>query len=223
MYLAEEGYGLIQDCSAFIRANTKLSQVPLVPCIKLYLAEEGTELWQKTEDEMERGIGPPPFWAFAWAGGQALARYIIDHPEPVRGKKVLDLAAGSGLVAIAAALAGARRVEANDLDCFAVAATVLNAIENAVIIETRLGDLGASDEAWDLILAGDVFYQPDMAARMTGWLEDRARSGSLVLIGDPGRAYLPREKLRSLASYDVPVPLALEDTTMKRTDVWRFA
>jgi predicted nicotinamide N-methyase len=132
------------------------------------------------------------------------------------------LAAGSGLVAIAAALAGASQVEANDLDCFAEAAIELNAIENAVIVKTRLGDLVGSDEPWDLILAGDVSYQPDMAARITGWLEDRAKTGTLVLIGDPGRVYLPREKLRSLASYDVPVPLALEDATMKRTDVWSF-
>lgn len=213
---------MINDCSAFIRANTRLSPVPLAPRIKLYLAEEGTELWRKTEDEMERGLGPPPFWAFAWAGGQALARYICDHPELVRGKRVLDLAAGSGLVAIAAARAGASEVEANDLDCFAGAAIALNAIENAVIIKTRLCDLVGSEEPWDLILAGDVSYQPDMAARITIWLEDRARSGTPVLIGDPGRAYLPREKLRSLASYDVPVPLALEDATMKRTDVWSF-
>lgn len=213
---------MLKDCRAFIRANTKLSQVPLVPCIKLYLADEGTELWQKIEAEMEQGLGPPPFWAFAWAGGQALAHYISDHPELVAGKKILDLAAGSGLVAIAAALAGASHVEANDVDCFAEAAIALNAIENAVIIKTRLGDLVGSDEPWDVILAGDVSYQNDMAARMTGWLEARAKAGTRVLIGDPGRAFLPREKLRALASYDVPVPPALEAVTMKRTDVWSF-
>jgi predicted nicotinamide N-methyase len=222
VFFVEVGPGLIEDYSAFICANTRISPVPLVSCIRLYLANEGTELWQKIEDEMERGLGPPPLWAFAWPGGQALARYITDHPELVRGKKVLDFAAGSGLVAVAAALAGANRVEANDLDCFAGAAIGLNAIENAVIIKTRIDDLVGSDEPWDLILAGDVCYQPDIAARITGWLEARAKTGTRVLIGDPGRPYLPREKLRSLAFYEVPVPLALEGATTKQTDVWCF-
>ncbi|MHB8885264.1 MAG: class I SAM-dependent methyltransferase [Methylovirgula sp.] len=213
---------MTKDHDAFIRANTKLTQVPLVSSIKLYLAEEAMDLWQRTEDEMERGYGPPPFWAFAWAGGQALARYVTDYPELVRGKRVLDFAAGSGLVGIAAALAGASRVEANDVDCFAGAAIALNARENAVNVQTRIGDLVGSDEPWDVILAGDVAYQQDMATPVSRWLEARAKSGTLVLIGDPGRAYLPREKLRSRASYDVPVSLMLEDATMKRTDVWSF-
>jgi predicted nicotinamide N-methyase len=214
--------GVIEDCRDFIRANTKLLPVPLVSTIKLYLAEEETELWQKIEDEMEHGFGPPPFWAFAWAGGQALARYISDHPELVAGKKVLDVGSGSGVAAIAAALAGAGSVEANDLDCFAEAAIALNAVENHVVVETRLGNLVGSIEAWDVILAGDVSYHQDIAVPMINWLEARAKAGTLVLIGDPGRGFLPREKLRSLASYDVPVPRTLEDVSIKRTDVWCF-
>jgi predicted nicotinamide N-methyase len=213
---------VIEDCRTFIRANTRLLQVPLVPSIKLYLAEEETDLWQKIEDEMELGLGPPPFWAFAWAGGQALARYITDHPQLVAGKKVLDVGSGSGVAAIAAALAGASQVEANDLDCFAEAAIALNAAENHVTIKTRLGNLVGSDEAWGVILAGDVSYHQDIAVPMIDWLEARAKAGTLVLIGDPGRGFLPRQKLRSLASYDVPVPKTLEDVTLKRTDVWSF-
>jgi predicted nicotinamide N-methyase len=213
---------LIEDRSTFIRANTRLIPVPLVPHIKLYLADEATALWQKTEDEMERGFGPPPFWAFAWAGGQALARYITDNPELVSGKKVLDFAAGSGLVGIASALAGASQVEANDIDCLAETAIALNAWENRASLKMRPGDLIGSHEPWDVVLAGDVAYQRDMADPVMSWLEDLAKRGTLVLIGDPGRAYLPREKLRSLASYDVPVPLALEDAAVKRTDVWSF-
>jgi predicted nicotinamide N-methyase len=213
---------LIEECSAFIRANTRLSEVPLVPSIKLYLAEEATDLWQKIEDEMEQGLGPPPFWAFAWAGGQALARYVCDHPETVSGKCVLDVGSGSGVAAIAAALAGANHVDANDLDRFAEAAIGLNAMENRVAVTARLGNLVGSSEAWDVILAGDVAYHQDQANPMMDWLEMRAKTGTLVLIGDPVRGFLPREKLVSLATYDVPVPRALEDVTVKRTDIWRF-
>ena len=213
---------MIDDCDAYIRAHTRLTQVSLVVRIKLHLAGEGTPLWQEIEAEMERGLGPPPFWAFAWAGGQALAQYIGAHPELVAGKKILDFAAGCGLAGIAAALAGASEVDASDLDRFAEAAILLNATENAVIIKTRLSDLVGSDEPWDVILAGDFAYQGDMAPRMTDWLEARAKSGTLVLIGDPGRAHLRRGNLRSLASYDVVVPLMLEGARMKRTDVLGF-
>jgi len=213
---------LIDDLTAFIRINTRLSPVPLVPQIRIYGADEATALWQKTEDELERGYGPPPFWAFAWAGGQALARYILDHPELVQDKYVLDFASGSGLVAIAAAIAGAREVEANDIDPFAGEAVRLNSIENGVAVKTRIVNLIGSIEPWDIIFAGDISYERDTAAGVSNWLEARAKAGTLVLIGDPGRAYLPREKLRSLASYDVPVTLALEDVAIKRTDVWCF-
>jgi predicted nicotinamide N-methyase len=213
---------LIEDCRGFIRAHTRLSEVSPVSCIRLYLAGEGSRFWQEIEAEMEEGLGAPPFWAFAWAGGQALARYIGENPAQVAGKKVLDFAAGCGLAGIAAALAGASDVEASDLDRFAEAAIILNAEENDVIVKTRFLDLIGSDESWDVILAGDIAYQGDMAARVTSWLEARAKSGTLVLVGDPGRAHLPRGKLRSLASYDISVPLILEGVLMKPTDVWRF-
>ena len=207
----------------FIRGHTRLLPVPHAPEIKLYLADEATALWMKTEEELgEMGL-PPPFWAFAWAGGQALARYILDHPELVRGRRVLDVATGSGLVAIAAAMAGAARVEASEIDDFALAAIGLNAAENGVTIEVRAGDLVGADEGWDVVLAGDVSYERDMAARMTDWLEGLSRRGALALIGDPGRSYLARDRLSAVAEYRIAVSRDLEDAEIKRTQVWRFA
>ena len=212
----------ILDRAAFIRAQTRLLPVPHAPEISLHLAHEATELWQKTEDELgEIGL-PPPFWAFAWAGGQALARYLLDHPALVVGKSVLDFASGSGLVAIAAAKAGALRVEACDIDAFAVAAMAVNAQANGVMVESRLENLIGCDEGWEVVLAGDVSYERDMAEAVTDWLEHLARRGALVLIGDPGRAYLAREKLESLAEYRIPVTRALEDCEIKKSEVWRF-
>jgi predicted nicotinamide N-methyase len=213
----------ILDRAAFIRAQTRLLPVPHAPEIVLHLADEATELWQKTEDELgEIGL-PPPFWAFAWAGGQALARYLLDHPELVAGKSVLDFASGSGLVAIAAAKAGASRVETCDIDAFSLAAMELNAEANGVTVTPRLENLIGCDEGWQVVLAGDVSYERDMAEAVTGWLEILARRGALVLIGDPGRAYLAREKLESLAEYCIPVTRALEDCEIKKSQVWRFA
>ena len=207
----------------FIRGHTRLLPVPHAPEIKLYLADEATALWMKTEEELgEMGL-PPPFWAFAWAGGQALARYILDHPELVRGRRVLDVATGSGLVAIAAAMAGAARVEASEIDDFALAAIGLNAAENGVTIEVRAGDLVGADEGWDVVLAGDISYERDMAARMTDWLEGLSRRGALALIGDPGRSYLARDRLSAVAEYRIAVSRDLEDAEIKRTQVWRFA
>jgi predicted nicotinamide N-methyase len=207
----------------FIRGHTRLLPVPHAPEIKLYLADEATALWMKTEEELgEMGL-PPPFWAFAWAGGQALARYILDHPELVRGRRVLDVATGSGLVAIAAAMAGAARVEASEIDDFALAAIGLNAAENGVTIEARAGDLVGADEGWDVVLAGDVSYERDMAARMTDWLEGLSRRGALALIGDPGRSYLARDRLSAVAEYRIAVSRDLEDAEIKRTQVWRFS
>ena len=213
---------LTADLAAFIRAHTRLLPVPYAPEIRLQLADEATELWQKTEEELAEIGLPPPFWAFAWAGGQALARYILDHPGEVAGKFVLDFASGSGLVAIAAAKAGARQVEASDIDRFALVAIGLNAESNAVKIEPRVGDLVGCDGGWDVVLAGDVSYERDMAERITNWLEGLAQRGAHVLIGDPGRTYLARDRLESIADYQVPVTRELEDLEIKRSQVWRF-
>ncbi|ACL60199.1 class I SAM-dependent methyltransferase [Methylobacterium nodulans] len=209
---------------AFIQANTRLRPVPHAPEIRLHVADEATELWSRTEEELgEIGL-PPPFWAFAWAGGQGLARFVLDHPETVAGARVLDFASGSGLVAIAAALRGAARVEASDLDSFALAAIGLNAAENGVgdRIRPLAGDLIGRDDGWDCVLAADIFYERDLAARVGDWLSRLQARGAQVLIGDPGRAYLPKERLESLAAYTVPVTRALEDAEIKRTGVWRF-
>jgi predicted nicotinamide N-methyase len=211
-----------RDKADFIRTHTRLLAVPHAPEIRLYLAEEATALWEKTEEELgELGL-PPPFWAFAWAGGQALARYILDHPELARGKRVLDFASGSGLVAIAAARAGAGEVEANEIDEFALAAIALNAAANRVAIRPRAGDIIGEDDGWNLVLAGDVSYEHDMAAGVTDWLAALAGRGARVLIGDPGRTYLARDRLDSIAEYAIPVTRALEDMEIKRTQVWAF-
>jgi predicted nicotinamide N-methyase len=212
----------IADPAAFISAHTRLLSVPHAPEIRLHLADEATALWQKTEDELGQIGLPPPFWAFAWAGGQALARYLLDHPALVAGKRVLDFASGSGLVAVAAAKAGATSVAACDIDSFAVAATRLNTAENGVSIDARCADVVDTDEGWDAIVAGDICYERDMAARAVAWLERLHDRGALVLIGDPGRSYLPRETLEPLATYQVPVTRTLEDAEIKTTHVWRF-
>jgi predicted nicotinamide N-methyase len=213
---------VIADAAAFIRAHTRLLPVPHAPEITLHLADEATELWQKTEEGLgEIGL-PPPFWAFAWAGGQALARYLLDHPALIAGKRVLDFAAGSGLVAIAAAKAGAASVEARDIDAFAVAAMQLNAAANGVAIDARCEDVVGADEGWDAIFAGDICYERDMAARTVAWLASLHARGAIVLIGDPGRSYLPRQTLEPIATYEVPVTRTLEDAEIKTTPVWRF-
>jgi predicted nicotinamide N-methyase len=196
--------------------------VPYAPEISLFLADEATELWLKTEEELgELGL-PPPFWAFAWAGGQALARYVLDRPRFVAGRRVLDCAAGSGLVAIAAAKAGAATVEACDIDPFAAEAIRLNAAANGVAIEVRFGDLIGRDEGWETVLVGDVWYERETAERVTEWLAGLHGRGALVLIGDPGRSYLPKDRLEVLATYEVPVTRDLEDAEIKRSSVWRF-
>lgn len=213
---------MIADPLAFIRAETRLLPVPHTPELSLHVADEATELWQKTEEELgEIGL-PPPFWAFAWAGGQALARYILDNPETVRGRRVLDFASGSGLVAIAAMKAGAAEVTACDIDSFAVAAIGLNAEANGVTVTPVQADLVGLDEGWETVLAGDICYERDLAARVTDWLSSLSRKGATVLIGDPGRSYLPKEKLERLSLYQVPVTRTLEDADIKQTSVWRF-
>lgn len=206
----------------FIRQNTSLLPVPLVTEIALHVASEAIDLWQKTEAELEAIGLPPPFWAFAWAGGQALARYILDHPGFVAGKRVLDFASGSGLVAIAAMKAGARAVEAVDIDDFAIAAIQLNAAANGIVVKGEKRDVIGWDEGWDVILAGDVCYEQGMAARVIDWLAGLQARGADVLIGDPGRSYLPKARLVEIASYDVPVVGALEHNEIKKTGVWRL-
>jgi predicted nicotinamide N-methyase len=212
----------VPSSSAFVRAHTRLSPVPLVPSILLHQADEPIALWEHTETAAA-GAQPPPFWAFAWAGGQALARYVLEHPDLVAGRRVLDLATGSGLVAVAAALAGAAAVTANDIDPYALAAARANAEANAVEVAVAGGDLlGGPSDGWDVILAGDVCYSREMTGRVLPFLSAAAGRGATVLLGDPGRAYLPAG-LTEVAAYDVPVTEALESTTVRRTTVWRVA
>jgi len=207
---------------AFIRGNTEVLSPPHVPEVKLRLATEAHDLWLKTEEELEAIGLPPPFWAFAWAGGQGLARYILDHPETVAGKLVVDFASGSGLVAIAATLAGAKAVTAVDIDPWAETAVRLNAAENGVAVDFSGADLIGAAVAADVLLAGDVFYDKVFADRLVPWFGRLAAEGKTVLVGDPGRAYCPKERLELCASYEVPVTRALEDSEVKRTIVWRF-
>ena len=210
------------DPKTFILANTSLMAPPHVPEIRLHLAGEVHDLWLKTETELEEIGLPPPFWAFAWAGGQGLARYILDHPELVRGKTVLDFASGSGLVAIAAVLAGAKVVTAADIDPWAGAAIALNAAANGVDLAFAGDDLIGTAVSADVILAGDVFYDRDFAEALVPWLSSLAGGGKTVLVGDPGRSYLPRSRLRECHSYAVPVTRVLEDSDVKKTTVWEF-
>ena len=212
---------------AFIAANTTLLAPPLVPELRLYLAEESLPIWRKTEEELGREGLPPPFWAFAWAGGQALARYILDHPQTVRGKRVVDLAAGSGIDAIAAMKAGAVSALATDLDAFAVAAIAANAAANGVTVSATADDLlvgggtGPVPVA-DVLIVGDIFYERSLAEHALRFLDRCRAAGQDVLIGDPGRSYCPRERLVAVAEYAVPVSRELEDSEIKRTMVWRL-
>jgi predicted nicotinamide N-methyase len=206
----------------FIRANTALMSPPHVPEIRLHLADEAHDLWQKTEEELAEIGLPPPFWAFAWAGGQGLARYVLDNPETVRGKHVLDFASGSGLVGIAAAKAGASRITASDIDPFCETAIRLNAAANDATLDFIGEDCVGTDRGWDVILAGDVFYEKPFADRLIPWFEALRNRGAQILIGDPGRSYLPKQGISALATYEVPVTRALEDAEVKRTTVWRI-
>jgi predicted nicotinamide N-methyase len=211
----------ISDAALFILANTRLLPVPHAPEIRLHLADEVTPLWRKTEEELGAIGLPPPFWAFAWAGGQALARYLLDHPETVSGRRVFDFASGSGLVAIAAAKAGATSVRAADIDRFAIAAIRLNAKANGVAVDSVAGDvLGRTDIGAEIVTAGDIFYDRDIASGVIAWLEALRERGALVLIGDPGRSYLPKDRLHQIATYEVPVSRELEDLEIKRSSVW---
>ncbi len=209
------------DPAVFVRRNTAIVAPPMVPEIRLHLATEVTPIWQATEESLARSALPPPFWAFAWAGGQALARYLLDHPAEVAGRFVLDFGSGSGLVAIAAAKAGARFVLAAEIDHFAAAAIAVNAALNHVAIAVATVDvIDAADGRWQLVTAGDVCYEREMADRVVPWLRRLAGHGCLVLLGDPGRAYLPQAGLRERARYTVPTSLDLEDRESRDGIVW---
>ena len=203
----------------FVHDNTHLIAPPLVPEIKLHLASEVLPLWHKTEEELVRIGVPPPYWAFAWPGGQALARYILDHPDLVAGKRVLDFGAGSGLVALAAAKAGARHVIAADIDPFAVAAISRNAKANALTVEAVDKDMIGSRERFDLILIGDMCYERPLAERLMAWLKETQAD---ILLGDPGRTYFPKTGLTRLAIYSVPTTRELEDRDIRETGIWRL-
>lgn len=206
----------------FIRANTAIHSPPHIPEIRLHLADEAHALWQKTEAELNAIGLPPPFWAFAWAGGQGLARHVLDHPDIVAGRIVIDFASGSGLVAIAAALAGATSVTAVDTDPFCADAVRLNAALNDVGIVFDGNDRVGGAVTADVLLAGDVFFDRELAERLTPWFDALSRSGVTVLVGDPGRAYLPRDRLDCLGTYAVPVTRALEDAEIKQVSVWQW-
>jgi predicted nicotinamide N-methyase len=206
----------------FVLANTRLMAPPLTPEIRLRLADEAVPIWRKTEEELGAMGLPPPFWAFAWAGGQALARYALDHPGLVKDKRALDFASGSGLVAIATAKAGAAETTACDIDAFAIAAIEANAAENGVSIAPCLENLIGADEGWEVVLAGDIAYEKDLAEAAMDWLASLARRGATVLIGDPRRSYLPHDRLDCVIEYSVPVTRELEDSEIKRTGVFRF-
>jgi len=208
----------------FILANTKLLPVPLVPEIKLHLAEKSLLIWQRTEEELKASNIPPPYWAFAWAGGQALARYILDHANLVAGRHVLDLGSGSGLAAIAAAKAGAAHVHAAEIDAFAIVAITLNAAANGVAVMTSERDgLADAQTPAEVLLVGDLFYERALAERTLAYCEQARARQALVLVGDPQRSYFPRGRFAPLAEYAVPVTRELEDAEIKRTAVWRLA
>ncbi|MDP1630865.1 MAG: methyltransferase [Caulobacter sp.] len=212
------------DRRAFIVDNTRLQAPPHAPELTLHLADEITPLWRLTEEALAEIGLPPPFWAFAWAGGQALARHLLDHPEIVAGRRVIDFATGSGMVAIAAMKAGAARVMAADIDGFCAAAVALNAAANGVGVEfTDVDLLDAPAPDWaDVILAGDICYEQPLAGRVLAWLTAARAAGKTVLIGDPGRTYFPKTGLTLLAEYQVQTTRELEDFEVKRTRVWTF-
>jgi predicted nicotinamide N-methyase len=212
------------DPEAFIRANTAVEAPPLVPEIRLHLATEMTPIWHATEETLAQNNLPPPYWAFPWVGGQALARYLLDRPETVRGRRVLDFGAGSGIVAIAAARSGAAEAAAAEIDRFAAVAIALNAALNGVAgaVAVESADVIGAAVPQEIILCGDVCYERPMADRLTAWLRERAAAGATVLLGDPGRTYLPKSGLEPLARYRVPTTLELEDRDVREAVVWRL-
>lgn len=210
----------LAEAKAFIRANTRAAYVPGLP-LRIYTADELTPIWEATEKDLAEANVAPPFWAFPWAGGQALSHYVLDNPDLVRGKLVLDLASGSGLVAVAAALAGAAQVVANDIDPMCEAAVALNAELNAVSIDYLGGNLLDGDPPdYDVILAADVFYEQTPARLFRAMLERCHANGSLILAGDPGRTYFPRDAFRQVAEYDVTTTTEIENNPVKSARVW---
>ena len=212
----------MNDAIAFIQSQTTIAAPPLTPEIRLHLATEITPIWQATEESLQQMNIPPPYWAFAWPGGQAVTRFLLDHPDWVKGKRVLDFAAGSGLSAIGAAKAGAALVQAAEIDDMAIAAITLNARTNGVAIDLIRDDQIGMEPRWDVVLAGDVCYERPMAERVIAWFRVLAGRGVAILMGDPGRAYLPQSGLVELARYQVPTSLELEDRQMRETIVWRL-
>ena len=212
------------DPEGFIRSNTALEAPAMVPEFKLWLATEYVPIWQATESWLEEQNVDPPYWAFCWPGGQAIARYLLDNPGQVRGKRVIDFAAGSGVSSMAAARAGAASVVANDIDALSLVATRLNAAANGLALEVSAEDwLAGADgnpEA-DVVIAGDVCYERDMSQLALAWLRSHAARGRLVLLGDPGRNYFSAQGLEQLARYDIPTSLQLENRGMRETVVWR--
>jgi predicted nicotinamide N-methyase len=215
---------VIENRRAFILGATRLQAPPHTPELRLHLADEITPIWRMTEEALEEIGVPPPFWAFAWAGGQALARWVLDNPQEVAGKRVLDFACGSGLVGIAAARAGAASVLGADIDAFCEAAVAINAEANGVAMGFTCADLttGAPPDV-DVILAGDIAYEQPTAGRVRAWLEAAHGQGVRVLVGDPGRTYFDRNGLVALAEYQVETTRELEDHAVKRTGVWALA
>ncbi|MEO1191306.1 MAG: 50S ribosomal protein L11 methyltransferase [Pseudomonadota bacterium] len=209
------------DPEGFIAQNTLVEAPRLVPEVRLHLASELLPIWQASEAWLEESGIAPPFWAFAWAGGQALARYLLDNPALCQGQRVLDFAAGSGLQGLAAKLAGAAQVEAVEIDPLACAAARLNARLNGLEIAVREENLIGQDEGWPLVLAGDVCYEQPLADRIIAWLRSLAVRGALVLLGDPSRTYLPREGLTRLAHYPVPTTREIEDSDLRNAAVWQ--
>jgi len=203
----------------FVRDNSQLLEPPLVPEIRLHLASEVIPLWRKTEEELAEIGVPPPYWAFAWAGGQALARYLLDNPTIAANKRVLDFGSGSGLVAIAAAKAGATHVTAADIDPFAIAAIIRNADANNVMVHAVAENVIGTSDRFDLIVVGDMCYERPLAERLMAWLKNAKTD---VLLGDPGRTYFPKTGLAQLATYNVPTTRELEDREIRQTGVWRL-
>jgi len=207
----------------FVLNQTAVGTAPLVPEIALRLATGALPLWRATEDLLDKVGLPPPYWAFAWPGGQALARHLLDHDKLVRSKRVLDIGAGSGIAAIAAAKSGAARVTAIEVDAFAAAAIEINCALNDVPLEVVSADpIGRSDLAADIVLIGDLCYEQPIAERLVPWLRQLAAGGALVLLGDPGRTYLPKHGLIEIARHRVPTSLELEDRQMRETMIWRL-